>query len=235
LVALAGRTRVLDGIGSQAYVDIDSLLRPVYGHAKQGAGYGHSKVVGRQVLRKGLSPLATTISTDTAAPVLAGIRLRGGSAGSGRGAASMVTEAVSLARQAGASGEILVRRDSAYGSSAVVRACREAGVPFSVVLAKNRAVTAAIESIGDRLDPGGLSRRGHRPRHRCAGQRRRGRRGGVHRVHVDRLPGHRQAGRAPGPRQGRAVLHLPEHWPWARRWLAIWHGVFGTHPPPAPA
>jgi hypothetical protein len=37
-----------------------------------------------------LSPLATTISTRKAAPVLAGIRLRAGSAGSGKGAAGMV-------------------------------------------------------------------------------------------------------------------------------------------------
>jgi hypothetical protein len=33
---------------------------------------------GKQILRKGLSPLATTISTDTAAPVIAGMRLRAG-------------------------------------------------------------------------------------------------------------------------------------------------------------
>lgn len=39
---------------------------------------------------KGLSPLATTISTDTAAPVICGMRLRAGKAGSGKGAASMI-------------------------------------------------------------------------------------------------------------------------------------------------
>jgi hypothetical protein len=26
--------------------------------------------------------------------------------------------------------------------------------------------------------------------------------------------------------QRRPVLHLPEHWPWATKWLAIWTGVF---------
>jgi hypothetical protein len=93
LVGLAERTELLPGIEQRAFVDIDSLLRPVYGHAKQGAGFGHTKIAGKQVLRKGLSPLATTISTGRAAPVLAGIRLRGGKAGSGKGAASMVTEA----------------------------------------------------------------------------------------------------------------------------------------------
>ena len=63
LVALAERTELLAGIDEQAFIDIDSLLRPVYGHAKQGASYGHTKIAGKQVLRKGLSPLATTIST----------------------------------------------------------------------------------------------------------------------------------------------------------------------------
>ena len=31
----------MPGIGQQAYVDIDSLLRPGFGHAKQGASFGH--------------------------------------------------------------------------------------------------------------------------------------------------------------------------------------------------
>ena len=69
---------MLDGIADQAFVDIDSLLRPVYGRAKQGASFGHTKIANKQVLRKGLSPLATTISTRTAAPAPAGIRLRAG-------------------------------------------------------------------------------------------------------------------------------------------------------------
>ena len=63
---------------SGVFIDIDSLLRPVYGHAKQGASYGHTKIAGKQVLRKGLSPLATTISTPGSAPVIAGMRLRAG-------------------------------------------------------------------------------------------------------------------------------------------------------------
>ena len=63
LLALAERTPVLAGIAARAFVDIDSLLRPVYGQAKQGASFGHTKIAGKQVLRRGLSPLATTIST----------------------------------------------------------------------------------------------------------------------------------------------------------------------------
>src|SRR4051812_17434413 len=149
LVNLVAHTDLLPGIGEQAFVDIDSLLRPVFGHAKQGASYGHTKIAGKQVLRKGLSPLAATISTERGAPVIAGIRLRAGRAGSGKGAATMVTDAVRVARAAGARGEVLVRGDSAYGNSVVVAACRAAGAQFSLVLVKNSTVTRAIGSIAD--------------------------------------------------------------------------------------
>ncbi|MGH4000515.1 MAG: IS1380 family transposase, partial [Pseudonocardiaceae bacterium] len=118
-------------------------------HAKQGASFGHTKIAGKQVLRRGLSPLATTISTPNTAPVIAGIRLRAGKTGSGKGAASMIREAINTARGAGATGEILVRGDSAYGNSAVVGACMKAKVRFSVVLPKNRAVLRAIGTIDE--------------------------------------------------------------------------------------
>jgi hypothetical protein len=147
LVNLVQNSGLLPGIEAQAFIDIDSLLRPVYGHAKQGASFGHTKIAGRQVLRRGLSPLATTISTRQGAPVVAGIRLRAGKAGSGKGAASMVREAIGTARAAGATGAILVRGDSAYGNSAVVGACLKAEVGFSVVLTKNPAVNRAIATI----------------------------------------------------------------------------------------
>ena len=92
----------------------------MYGHAKQGASYGHTKIAGKQVLRKGLSPLATTISTPRSAPVIAGMRLRAGKTGSAKGAGRMVAQAIGTARAAGAAGQILVRGDSAFGSRKVV-------------------------------------------------------------------------------------------------------------------
>lgn len=149
LVNLVGLTGLLPGLEQRAVIDIDSLLRPVFGHAKQGASYGFTKIAGRQVLRKGLSPLVTTISTQAGAPVIAGIRLRAGKANSGRGAPSMLAEAIRAARAAGAAGEILVRGDSAYGTGPVVAACLKAGARFSVVLNKNPAVAAAIAAIGE--------------------------------------------------------------------------------------
>jgi hypothetical protein len=149
LVALCGRVDLLAGADEQVFIDIDSLLRPTFGHAKQGGSYGHTKIAGKQVLRKGLSPLATTISTAASAPIIAGMRLRAGKTGSGKGAGRMIAQAIATARAAGAKGQILVRGDSAYGSRAVVKACRRAGVGFSLVWTKNTAIERAIAAIGD--------------------------------------------------------------------------------------
>jgi len=150
LVALAARTPLLPGITDRVYIDIDSLLRPVYGKAKQGASFGHTKIAGKNILRRGLSPLAVTISTDTAAPVLAGVRLRAGRAGSSKGATSMVTEAINTAVEAGAQPQnILVRGDSAYCGGKIIAAVVRAGARFSFAIARNPAVDAAIASIPD--------------------------------------------------------------------------------------
>jgi hypothetical protein len=149
LVALADRTPVLVGIADRAYIDIDSLLRPVYGKAKQGVSFGHTKIAGK-ILRRGLSPLAVTISTDIAAPVLAGVRLRAGKAGSSKGATSMVTEAINTAIEAGARPEnIMVRGDSAFCGGKIIAVIVRAGAQFSFAIARNPAVDAAIGSIPD--------------------------------------------------------------------------------------
>ena len=150
LVCLTQRTGVLDGIGERCFLDIDSLLRPVYGRAKQGGSFGHTKISGKAVLRRGLSPLAVTIGTETAAPVVAGVRLRAGRAASSRAAASMVTEALNTAIAAGATPRtMLVRGDSAYCAGAIVAAVVKAGALFSFTIARNPAVDAAIASIDD--------------------------------------------------------------------------------------
>ncbi|MDA0249711.1 MAG: IS1380 family transposase, partial [Actinobacteria bacterium] len=149
LGALCERVDLLTGADQRVFLDVDSLLRPVYGHAKQGASYGHTKIAGRQVLRKGLSPLVTTISTADSAPVIAGIRLRAGRAGSGKGAGRMIAQAISTARAAGATGPILVRGDSAYGTRAVIGACVRHNAQFSLVMTRNTAVQRAIAAIDE--------------------------------------------------------------------------------------
>ena len=91
--------------------------------------------------------MVTTLSTDTAAPVITGIRLRAGKTNSGKGAARMVAQAITTARAAGVTGQIIVRGDSAYGSRAVIRVCRRYGAVFSLVLTRNTAVQRAIDAI----------------------------------------------------------------------------------------
>ncbi|MGI5182325.1 IS1380 family transposase [Dactylosporangium sp. CA-152071] len=150
LVALTQRTPVLHDIAEQAFIDIDSLLRPVYGHAKQGASFGHTKIAGKTILRRGLSPLAATICTRTTAPVIAAVRLRAGRAASAKGAASILTEAINTAVAAGAQpGNLLIRGDSAYGNGKVITAVRNAGARFSFTLTKTSTVNAAIAAIDD--------------------------------------------------------------------------------------
>jgi len=69
-------------------VDVDSTQRRVYGHKKEGARFGHTKIQANSVLVRGLNALIAAVSTPLSAPVAAATRLRGGSAPSARGAAS---------------------------------------------------------------------------------------------------------------------------------------------------
>jgi hypothetical protein len=132
-----------------AYVDIDSLLRRVYGHKKEGARFGHAKVGGYDVLLRGLSPLVATVSTPIAAPVVAATRLRNGSASSVKGAASLLAGALGTARAAGATGRVLVRADSQFYAGKVVSAARRAGAMVSITVGASSARQRAIGSIPD--------------------------------------------------------------------------------------
>jgi hypothetical protein len=61
----------------------------------------------------------------------------------------LVKRAIGTARACGASGRILVRGDSAFGSGPVVSACRKAGVNFSLTLQSNPKLQAAIDGIDE--------------------------------------------------------------------------------------
>ena len=147
LSRLAGLSPLLPGADVLAFVDVDSVQKRVYGYQKQGARFGHTKIQGKPLLVKGLNALAAVISTPLAAPVIAATRLRGGNAASARGAASLVTQAVSAAREAGCTGTIVVRADSAYYSAAVIAAASRAGARFSVTAPMNSGIRAAIAAI----------------------------------------------------------------------------------------
>ncbi len=107
LTGLAAVTPLLAGADQIAYLDIDDTVKPTYGYAKQGAGYGYSGV-------KGLNALLATLSTPLAAPVIAGCRLRKGSVNSTRGASRLLADALVAAKAASASGVLVVRADSAF-------------------------------------------------------------------------------------------------------------------------
>ena len=147
LAELARRTPLLPGAEILAFLDFDSMQRRVYGHKKQGAAFGHTKISGKTVLVRGLNTLAATISTPQAAPVIAGTRLRGGSANTARGAASFAAEALGAARDTGCSGMIVARADSGLYCAAFTTACRRAGACFSVTARMDPAVKRAIASI----------------------------------------------------------------------------------------
>jgi hypothetical protein len=87
------------------------------------------------------------ISTPLAAPVLGPVRLRGGNAGSARGAAGLAAEAIGTAREAGCTGKIIARFDSALYNSAVIRTVIRHGAHFSVTVPANCSVRNAIAGI----------------------------------------------------------------------------------------
>src|SRR5438552_10257119 len=112
LAELARRAPLLPGKDAVAFVDIDSMQKRVYGHAKQGAAFGFTKIQGKALLVRGLNALAAVVSTPLGAPLVAATRLRGGNANSARGAASLAAEAISASRGAGCAGWLVVRMDS---------------------------------------------------------------------------------------------------------------------------
>ena len=126
-----------DGI---AYLDLDDTIREVHGYAKQAAAYGYSKVFG-------LNAMVAVVSTPLTAPVIVASSLRKGNTASGKGSARMLTRAAAAARQAGVSGRLMGRADSAFYRHDLVTAMIKAKMWFSVTARKNTAVKTAITRI----------------------------------------------------------------------------------------
>jgi hypothetical protein len=108
-----------------------------------------TKIQGKSLMVGGLNTLAAVVS----APLITATRLRGGQANSARGAASLTAEAISTARQAGCTGQLMFRIDSAYYSAAVLGAIRRGGACFSV--------TVRMDPRGRALSPPSPSQPGH--------------------------------------------------------------------------
>jgi hypothetical protein len=122
------------------FLDIDSKVKQVYGAGKQGASFGYTKV-------RGLHFQVVTASTPSSRPVIVATRLRKGSAGSGKGAHSLIAEASRAVREAGVTVTILVRADSAFFSAKVVKAIQAAGAHFSITVGNTKRIRAAIAAI----------------------------------------------------------------------------------------
>ena len=148
LTALAKDAPVVSGVEQLAVVDIDDTIIEVHGYAKQGAGFGYTKV-------RGLNALIATVSTGQAAPVIVAQRLRKGSANSARGAQRLVRDALKTVRTlrqqegAGTSGRVLLRADSAYYGHPVIGAAVKTGAEVSVTVRLDPRVKAAISSIAE--------------------------------------------------------------------------------------
>lgn len=146
---LTKQVALLPGGDQLAFIDIDSTQKRVYGPAKQGAAFGHTKIASKSLSVRGLNALVATVSTPIAAPVITTTRLRGGNAGSARGAAWLVAESINTARAAQVSGLLLARADSAFYCGAFVSACRRGGAHFSVTARMDPKIAAAIAGIDE--------------------------------------------------------------------------------------
>lgn len=118
-------------------IDIDSFVGDVYGHAKQGAGYGYTH-------RLGYHPLLATRS-DTGEVLH--VRLRKGQANTQRGALRFVDELLARVRRAGATGEILIRADSGFWNKKVCARLREKGCRYSIGVTNHKTVIEQIAAI----------------------------------------------------------------------------------------
>lgn len=122
---------------SDLTMDLDSTICEAYGLAKQGVGFGYTRV-------RGYHPLLAT-RADTAE--LLHSRLRGGSAHTARGADGFLAETFARVRYAGAAGQLTLRADSGFYSKKVLTSCRRAGVRFSVTARLDKAVQRVIATI----------------------------------------------------------------------------------------
>ena len=149
LAELARHSPLLPGAETLAFIDIDSMQKRVYGHQKQGAKFGHTKIQGEVAAAvRGLNALAAVISTPLSAPVIAGDpaarRERGLRAR--RGQPRRPRHRHRPGRRADG-GMIIVRADSAYYTAEVIAAIRRGGARFSVTVPVNSKVQAAIAAI----------------------------------------------------------------------------------------
>ena len=119
-------------------IDLDSTMCETYGLAKEGAR--HHSYTGQ----RGYHPLLA-IAAGTGDVLMA--RLRQGRANTARGAAHFLRETVSRVRHAGATGPLTVRADSGFYNHAIVAACRDKSVRYSITIRQHASLRELIEAI----------------------------------------------------------------------------------------
>jgi hypothetical protein len=118
-------------------IDIDSFIGAVHGYQKQGAGFGYTG-------QRGYHPL---LATRSGTGEVLHVRQRKGAAGSGRGALRFVQELIARVRRAGASGEILVRADSAFWNKKLIAYLAGNGCRYSIGVTMHKVVLEQIAKI----------------------------------------------------------------------------------------
>ena len=119
-------------------IDLDSTLCETFGLAKEGAQ--RHNYAGQ----RGYRPLLA-VAAGTGDVLMA--RLRKGRANTSRGAAHFLREAVGRVRYAGATGPLTMRADSGFYNHAIVAACRDKSVRFSITVRQRQSVRNIIEAI----------------------------------------------------------------------------------------
>ena len=120
-------------------IDVDSSICETYGLKKEGARFGYTSV-------RGLHPLLATASGT--GDVL-GVRQRGGSSHTAKGAASFLAEVFNRVRAAGATGPLALRADSGFYNYKVVAACRKASARFSITAKMYAPMRQGVEAVPD--------------------------------------------------------------------------------------
>ena len=119
-------------------IDLDSTICETHGLAKEGAR--HHGYTGQ----RGYHPLLA-VAAGTGDVLMA--RLREGRANTARGAAHFLRETVGRVRCAGAGGQLTVRADSGFYAHAIVAACRQLDVRFSITIRQHARLRNIIEAI----------------------------------------------------------------------------------------
>ena len=132
----AWRTGAGPGEG-RLVVDVDSFIGEVHGYHKQGAGFGYTK-------KRGYHPLMA--SRAETGEVLH-VRLRKGQANSSRGVLRFAEELIARVARAGASGEKLLRADSAFWNKTLMKRLEHAGWSYSISIRMQKGVAEQIAGI----------------------------------------------------------------------------------------